>query len=163
MDQLAEKNEQLFGVFEANSFTIFIVILAIILIINFIEKLFSGIINLIQFDFLKKYNNFYLTSLHERLKYSEIGIFLNKKNSRLLSEVLESSNDIQDKIRQIFGQFITNFMMLFGIITVLSMINIWIFIILIVTTFIVYGIEKISNSLSEMGTFQDKYDYEDKP
>lgn len=163
MDQLAEKNGQLFGVFEANSFTIFIVILAIILIINFIEKLFSGIINLIQFDFLKKYNNFYLTSLHERLKYSEIGIFLNKKNSRLLSEVLESSNDIQDKIRQIFGQFITNFMMLFGIITVLSMINIWIFIILIVTTFIVYGIEKISNSLSEMGTFQDKYDYEDKP
>lgn len=98
MDQLAEKNEQLFGFIEASSFNIFIIILIIIFVGQFIESILRSVINLLENNYLSRYNNFYLTSLHERLRYAEVGIFMSERNKRMISEILENSTRIQQMI-----------------------------------------------------------------
>ena len=88
MDQLVEKNEQLFGIIHLNSFSIFLLILAIIFAIHFLENILKSFINLFQYDYVKIYDNFYAKSLYNRLKKSEPGIFLNSRNKRFINEIL---------------------------------------------------------------------------
>lgn len=72
MDQLAEKNEQLFGFIEASSFNIFIIILVIIFVGQFINMMISGIIDLIRQNYLEKFKNNFHENLLARMKEMEI-------------------------------------------------------------------------------------------
>lgn len=57
MDQLAEKNEQLFGFIEASSFNIFIIILVIIFVGQFFQRFLSGLLDLFSRKYLEIYEN----------------------------------------------------------------------------------------------------------
>lgn len=72
MDQLAEKNEQLFGFIEASSFNIFIIILVIIFVGQFINMMISEIIDLIRQNYLEKFKNNFHENLLARMKEMEI-------------------------------------------------------------------------------------------
>jgi hypothetical protein len=68
MDQLVEKNQQLFGMIEMTSFNIFLVILVLIFIIKLFENFLKSFIELFQYDYVKIYDNFYTEALYGRLR-----------------------------------------------------------------------------------------------
>lgn len=77
MDQLAEKNEQLFGFIETSSFNIFIIILIIIFIGQFINRILEEFLNILKENYIKKFENEMQENAIARLKNMEIGLALN--------------------------------------------------------------------------------------
>ncbi len=70
MDQLAEKNEQLFGIIEASSFNIFIIILIIIFVGQLIQNLITQVLRLFDENYLAIYKNDFTKTVFERMKNS---------------------------------------------------------------------------------------------
>jgi len=71
MDQLVEKNKQLFGIIELSGFSIFIIILLIIFITTFIEDILRALISFFEEDYIKIYDNQYSIALYKRLENTD--------------------------------------------------------------------------------------------
>lgn len=162
MDQLVEKNEQLFWIIEMNSFNIFLVILFIIFSFKILENLLLSLIEYFQYDYIQMYDNYYSQALHKRLEWVEPWIFLNARNKRFLWDIFWNSNIVWEYIRRFIWDIITYTFVIIWITTVLTYINIWIFVILILSWFIIYLIEKIREKYLEKEDFQKKYEFDDK-
>ena len=162
MDQLVEKNEQLFWIITLNSFNIFLVILLIIFFIKLIENILLSLLQHFQFDYIKIYDNFYIQGLYKRLEWVEPWIFLNSRNKRFIWDIFWNSNVIWDYIRILIWGLITYTFVIIWITTVLAFINIWIFLVLIIAWIIIYFIEKIKQKYLNKESFEDKYDFYDK-
>jgi len=72
MDQLVEKNEQLFGIIELSSLNIFFLILAIIFLMKLIENILRSLVDLFEFKYVKILENAYELNLYKRLAHLEI-------------------------------------------------------------------------------------------
>lgn len=88
MDQLVEKNKQLFGIIELSGFSIFIIILLIIFITTFIEDILRALISFFEEDYIKIYDNQYSIALYKRLENTDPWIFLNARNKRFIGDIL---------------------------------------------------------------------------
>ncbi|MDQ7022647.1 MAG: ABC transporter ATP-binding protein [Candidatus Gracilibacteria bacterium] len=162
MDQLVEKNEQLFGIIELTSFNIFLVILAIIFGFKLIENFLKGFISIFEHDYTKLYENLYSESLYKKLESLDPGLFLNSRNKKFIGEVIDNSNNIGYSIRELFGSFIKNIFTIIGIVGVLIYINIWIIVILFIASIIIYYIEKIKEKINQKNEYENKYQYQHK-
>lgn len=162
MDQLAEKNEQLFGFIEASPFNIFLVILGIIFIFSLFENILKSFLFLFTYRYTTIYDNFYTKSLYNRLKNSEPGFFLNSRNKRFVNEILWNTTIVSNSIRNFLWDTITNFFVLIWILWVLTLLNIWFLVILIIAWIIIYFLEKIKNKIYQKIDFEKNYDYKDK-
>lgn len=161
MDQLAEQNSKFFWVLEMTPFNIFLVILGIIFLVNFLENLLKSFINFFQYNYLQIYNNFYAKSLYDRLKKAEPGFFLNSRNKRFVNEILGNTEIISNTMRNFIWDLITNSFALIWIITVLTLINIWFLVILAVSWIIIFFLERIKESVLQKIDFEKKYSYQD--
>lgn len=162
MDQLVEKNQQLFGVIQMTSFNIFLVLLTLIFAIKLFENFLKSFIELFQFDYVKIYDNFYTEALYGRLKNVDPWIFLNSRNQRFIGEILWNSSKVWDVLRTFLWDLISNIFVVIWVMTVLALINIWILLVLIIATVVQYFIEKIKEKYNERQNFEDKYEYEEK-
>lgn len=148
--------------FELNNFNIFLVILIIIFTFKLFENILKWFIELFEYDYLKLYDNYYSVALYNRLKNVDPWLFLNSRNKRFIWEILWSSSQIWDSIRSFIWEFISNIFVIIWVMTVLALINFWIFIVLIFSSFIIYYIEKIKQKYSERTNFEDKYEFDEK-
>ena len=162
MDQLVEKNEQLFGIIELSSFNIFLVILAIIFWIKLIENLLKSLIELFEFDYVKIYENYFSESVYKKLQNIEPWIFLNSRNKRFIADVIGISNSLWGTIREFLWKIISNFFVIIWITTVLALINLWVLVIIILSSFILYFIDKLKNKYQSRYNFEEKYDFDEK-
>ena len=109
MDQLVEKNEQLFWIIEMNSFNIFMIILLIIFWFKLIENFIKWFINIFEYDYTKLYENLYTESLYKKLESLDPWLFLNARNKKFIWEIIDNSNNIWYSIRELFWNFIKNY------------------------------------------------------
>lgn len=162
MDQLVEKNQQLFWIIELNSFNIFLIILLIIFSFKFIENILKSFIELFEYDYIKMYNNYYSEALYKRLWNVEPWLFLNSRNKRFVWDIIWNSTQVWDWVRSFLWNLISNIFVVIWIFTVLALINIWIFVILLLSSIFIYFIEKYKQSLSERENLEDKYEFDEK-
>ena len=162
MDQLVDKNEQLFWVIELNSFNIFLVILFIIFSFRLLEDFLKSFIELFEYDYVKMYDNYYSEALYKRLENVDPWIFLNSRNKRFVGDILWNASQIWDWLRRFIWNLISNIFVIIWVTTVLALINFWIFIVLIVSSFIIYYIERIKQKYSEKQKFEEHYDFSEK-
>lgn len=161
MDQLAEKNKELFWFIHLNEFNIFLVILGIIFFISFLENILKSFINFFQYDYLQVYNNFYSKSLYDRLQKTEPWFFLNSRNKRFVNEILWNNQVISNTMRTFIGDLITNSFVLIWIVTVLTLISIWFFVILIISWILIFFLESFKEKIIQKVDFEKKYTYEE--
>ena len=162
MDQLVEKNEQLFWIIELSSFNIFLVILTIIFWIKLLENLLKSFIELFEWDYVKIYENYFWESLYERIKNIEPWVFLNSRNKRFIEDVIWISNSLWYTIRSFLWKIISNFFVIIWIITVLALINVWVFFIIVLSGILLYFIDKLKNKYQSRHNFEEKYDLDEK-
>ena len=108
MDQLVEKNRQLFWIIELTSFNIFLIILFIIFWFKLVENLLKWFISIFENDYTKFYENIYSSSLYKKLESLDPWLFLNARNKKFIWEVIGNSNNIWYSIRELFWNSITN-------------------------------------------------------
>ena len=144
MDQLVEKNKELFWIIKLDSFSIFIVILLIIFWFKLLENILKSFIELFEFDYIKMYDNYHSESLYKRLEWVNPWFFLNSRNKRFIWDI------------------ISNIFVVLGIFTVLALLNIWIFVVLVIVSIIFYNIEKIKEKIKEKQKFEEEFEYRDK-
>ncbi len=149
MDQLAEKNEQLFGIIEASSFNIFIIILIIIFVGQLIQNLITQVLRLFDENYLAIYKNDFTKTVFERMKNSSPWVFLNSRNQRFVYEILANAWDISGTIQEIISDSIRNILILVWISGILISIDWKIFVILIFTTILMYFLERYQEFLRE--------------
>lgn len=160
MDQLVEKNEQLFWLFYLDSYSIFLVILLIIFCIKLLESFIQWFISIIEYDYIKKYDNYFLEWLYEKLSLVEPWLFLNDRNKRFIRDVFSESSRISGFIREFIWKFTSSIITLIWIITVLAIINIYILLIIFLSGFILYFISKLKEKINHRYDFEDKYEYD---
>lgn len=162
MDQLAEKNEELFGIITASSFNIFIIILAIIFLGQFVNHLLLGILNILKENYTEKMRN----DVHERtiarLKNMEIGLAMNVSTERFLQESISNGHSLPHLLEQFFTENISEIIKIIGISTVFFMIDWRIFAVLIVSMMLSGFLQKFSRRLMEREHLELDYktDYE---
>ena len=162
MDQLVEQNEQLFWFIQLSSFNIFIVILTVIFLIKLLENLLKSLISLFEFDYVKIYENYFLETIYNNLQDMQAGIFLNSRNKRVVSDVIGTASSLWGMIREFLWKVVSNIFVVIWITTVLALINIWIFVIIIVSTVILYFIDILENKYKSRFDFEDKYELDEK-
>ena len=162
MDQLVEKNQQLFGIIQLESFNIFFIILLIIFSFRLLEGFLKSFLELFEYDYVKMYDNYYSEALYKRLENVDPWIFLNSRNKRFVWDIIWNASQIWDWIRGFIWNFISNIFVIIWITTVLVLINFWIFIVLIISSFIIYYIEKVKQKYSEKQNFEEHYDFKEK-
>ena len=162
IDQLVERNEQLFGIIELNSFHIFLVILFIIFWFKLLENIVKSLIDFFQYDYVKMYDNYYSQALYKRLEWVDPWLFLNSRNKRFVWDIIGNADQIWDWMRRFVWDLISNTFVVIWVVTVFALINIWIFIILIFSSVIIYFLEKIKQKHEEKGGFEEKYRYTQK-
>ena len=162
MDQLVEKNQQLFWVIELTSFNIFLIILFIIFWFKLIENFLKWFISIFENDYVKLYENIYSSSLYKKLESLDPWLFLNSRNKKFIWEVINNSNSIWYSIRELFWNSIRNIFTVIWIFWVLIYINVWIILILFIASIIIYYIEKIKERINQKNAHEDKYEYDHK-
>jgi len=162
MDQLVEKNTNLFWIIELNSFNIFLIILFIIFSLKLIENFLNSFIEIFEYDYVKIYDILFLKSLYKRLENIDPWILLNKKNSKFISDIIWWWVNVWNFVRQFLWKIISNIFVIIWITTVLALINIWIFIVIIISSILIYYIEKIKEKIKEKNDFESSYDYQEK-
>lgn len=162
IDQLVEKNTDILWMIEGSPFLIFIVILSIIFFIKFLENIWQSIEGLLMHNYTKILENDYLYQLYKRLWHIELGLFLNKRNKRFISNVLNSSYQIWNSIRSFLGQFITNVIFLFWVLAVFSFLDIKVFLIILISSCLVYFLNKYKEVLNLRYELGNNYELEDK-
>ncbi|MCP4523067.1 MAG: ABC transporter ATP-binding protein [Candidatus Gracilibacteria bacterium] len=162
MDQLVEKNEQLFGLFYLDSFKIFLIILGIIFVLKLFENVLRSLLELFEFKYVKILEEAYLLKLYERLKFIEIGMYLNNRNKRMISKVLWSSYEIRSIITNQIGSFISNGITFVGILVVISLFNIYVFGILIISSVCIYFLNKYKEIYKLKHEVSESYEFEYK-
>jgi len=162
MDQLVEKNTNLFWIIELNSFNIFLIILFIIFSLKLIENFLNSFIEIFEYDYVKIYDILFLKSLYKRLENIDPWILLNKKNNKFISDIIWWWVNVWNFVRQFLWKIISNIFVIIWITTVLALINIWIFIVIIISSILIYYIEKIKEKIKEKNDFESSYDYQEK-
>ena len=162
MDQLVEKNQKLFWIIELTSFNIFLVILFIIFWFKLIENFLKWFISIFENDYVKLYENIYSSSLYKKLEWLDPWLFLNSRNKKFIWEVINNSNNIWYSIRELFWNSIKNIFTVIWILWVLIYINVWIILILFISSIIIYYIEKIKERINQKNAHEDKYEYDHK-
>jgi len=162
MDQLVEKNQELFWMIKLDPFKIFLVILIIIFFVKLIETFLKWFIELFEFEYTKMYENFYSASLYKRLETLEPWLFLNARNKKFIWEIIQNVRNIWYLIREFIWKIITNFFTIFWIIWVLIYIDFWIFVILFISSIVIYFIEKTKERIRGKQEIEEKYEYDHK-
>lgn len=98
--------------------------------------------------------------MYSRLKYSQVGIFLNARNERFVRDILSDARSMTSSLERFIGGFITNSILFVGISSVLVMTDWRIFLVLIISTIIMYFLEKIRHKLSEKMGLRDYYHFQ---
>lgn len=162
IDQLVEKNEQLFWFITLSSFNIFLIILILIFAIQFIETLIKWFLELFEYDYIKLYDNYLSKSLYKRLENASAWFFLNSRNKRFMDDILSNSSKIGDWVRSFIGDLISYSFVIIWVLTVLALINAWTLVVLWISTLIVFYIEKRRKAFEEKVNFNEHYDNQEK-
>ncbi|PID83911.1 hypothetical protein CSB09_03710 [Candidatus Gracilibacteria bacterium] len=162
MDQMVEKNEQLFGFIYLDSFRIFLVILCIIFGIRLLQKILQSFIEFVEKFYLALHQNAYAALLYQRLRYIEFGAFLNAKNMKFINEILGKSDFVGEHMRMFIGDMITHIFTIIGILGVISLINPWIFVVLMASACILYCIDLLRQKIAQKYQFEEDYVYAHK-
>lgn len=162
MDQLVEKNEQLFGIIELSSLNIFLVILAIIFLMKLIENILRSLVDLFEFKYVKILENAYELNLYKRLAHLEIWLYLNNRNKRMFWNVLDNSYEIRNLINRYIWDFISNIITFVWILLVISLFNIYIFIVLIISSILIYYLQKYKEYYTLKNEISQNFEFEYK-
>lgn len=94
------------------------------------------------------------------MKYSQVGIFLNIRNERFVRDILSDAGSMTSSLERFIGGFITNSILFVGISSVLVMTDWRIFVVLIISTIIMYFLEKIRHKLKEKMNLTEHHRFE---
>jgi ABC-type multidrug transport system fused ATPase/permease subunit len=162
MDQLVDKNEELFGLITLEPFRIFLLILVMIFLMKMLENILRSFLELFEFKYVKILEDMYLLQLYTRLKNIEMWLYLNNRNKRLFSNVLWSSYEIRNLLTNFLWWIISNFITFVWILIVISFFNIYIFLILIFTSIIIYFLNKYKEVFHLKHEISENYEFEYK-
>ena len=162
MDQLVEKKPDLFWFITLNSFNIFLLILGLIFFIKFLENILRSLLELFTFNYIKIFENSYLYTLYTRLWNIELWLFLNKRNKRLVSNILWSSHDVWNWIRVYIWDLLSNIIFIIWTLTVFSFFSFYVLLVLLISSVIIYFLYKYKEILNLKYEVSQNYEFEDR-
>lgn len=161
-DQLVAKSDNLFWIIYNNPFNIFIVILIIILILDLLKQLINSFWNILEDYINSKYWNIYELRLIERLKNIEIWLYFRETLKTLIEETLNDAKKFFDFLKNETTNTITNFINIIWIIFVLWYFDYKLILLIFLSVFIWYLIDKYMYYFDKKISTINKFEYEEK-
>lgn len=157
IDQLSHQNQQLFWIIFGTPFTIFAWIIALSVLFTLITDFLRDLFDTLSHKYTEKIRKDVRLASYERLWHVELWTLLNKRNRELLPELLDSWSDALDSINTFLTYTISSIISFAGILFVFSLINIYIWIIVVFSVIIWHTIIYFAKKLGLGLSMAEKY------
>lgn len=154
-DQLVEQNSHISEFVFSSPYVAFLCIIFLSFTLKLLERAISFFIDFIKHRYIKIFEIEYENTLFHRLTQVSLGLFLNSRNKRVINDCLFWWYDISNYIRWVIWPSISNTISLVWIVFVLSYYQYSLLIVIIISSFLVFLLEKykeiyhLKNSVSE--------------
>lgn len=155
-DQLAYKYDNFLKLVYDDPFRIFVIILLIIFVVNFLDRLLDWFKSRFEFSYSKLIDNKLDLTFYKRLNNVDLWFFLSDRNKKLIWD-LSKSIHLDDIIEFFLKDFFPQFFTFIWIVMVFAYMNIWVWLVLLISTIISYYLTRYRENVDYKFELTTKY------